>query len=298
VKSANGLRTFDGAVAIITGGASGIGKALGETLAQRGATVVLADVQIELAQEVAESIGSGGGKASAAGVDVRDVEAVKQLVESTTNTHGRLDYLFNNAGLGILGEARHYEIQDWEYVLNVNLRGVLNGIQAAYPVMLNQGFGHIVNTASMAGLVPAPWMASYSMTKSALVGLSLALRVEAASAGVRVSVLCPGVVRTPILEGGGKFGKLLPPISPGRQRAFWDRLRPMWERLHPMDPGVFARKVLRAVARNRAIIIVPSWWRLHWWLYRVSPWLSQRVATKYLTDTRKLFEEVAGKERP
>src|SRR5713226_2491947 len=107
MKHDNSLRTFDGSVAIITGGASGIGRALGEALARRGATVVLADLQIECAQQVATAIRSGGGKASAAEVNVVDFEAVSRLVGDTVKTHGRLDYMFNNAGIGILGEARH-----------------------------------------------------------------------------------------------------------------------------------------------------------------------------------------------
>jgi NAD(P)-dependent dehydrogenase (short-subunit alcohol dehydrogenase family) len=251
----NTLRTFDGAVAIITGGASGIGRALGEELARRGAAVILADLQIDLAHEVAARIRKNGGKATAAELDVTQFEAVNRLVESTVKTYGRLDYLFNNAGIGILGEVRHYQIEDWHRVYDVHINGVTNGVQAAYPAMLRQGFGHIVNTASMAGLVASPWMVSYSAAKHAIVGLSLALRSEAAAAGIRVSVLCPGVVRTPIIEGGGKFGKLLPTLTPGRQRAFWDRIRPMWERMRPMDPDKFAKKVLRAVVRNNAVII-------------------------------------------
>jgi NAD(P)-dependent dehydrogenase (short-subunit alcohol dehydrogenase family) len=287
MQSANTLRIFGGAVAIITGGASGIGRALSEALARRGAHVVLADVQIEAATTLAAAIRAAGGRATAAEVDVSDFEAVNRLVQETVRVHGRLDYLFNNAGIGIGGEARHYHIQDWYRVFDVNLRGVANGVQAAYPLMLRQGFGHIVNTASMAGLVPSPWVVSYSAAKHAVVGLSLALRVEAAAAGVRVSVLCPGVVRTPILEGGGKYGKLLQPVSAERQRAYW-------ERLGPMDPGKFAHQALRAVARNRPIIIVPGWWKVFWWLNRLSPWLGECLARKHLADTKKALEEVAN----
>jgi NAD(P)-dependent dehydrogenase (short-subunit alcohol dehydrogenase family) len=290
----NALRTYDGAVAIITGGASGIGRALGEELARRGAAVVLADLQIELAQEVAARIQANGGKATAAELDVTQFEAVKSLVESTVKTHGRLDYTFNNAGIGILGEARYYQIADWHRVFDVHIDGVTNGVQAAYPVMVRQGFGHIVNTASMAGLVASPWMVSYSAAKHAIVGLSLALRPEAAAFGVRVSVLCPGVVRTPIIEGGGKFGKLLPPLPPDRQRAFWERIRPMWERMSPMDPDKFARKVLAAVARNQAVVIVPKWWKIYLWSSRLCTSLVDRLTRKSLADLKKALAEVAG----
>jgi NAD(P)-dependent dehydrogenase (short-subunit alcohol dehydrogenase family) len=283
MKSDQALRTFDGAVAIITGGASGIGQALGEALARRGAEVILADVQKERALTVAADIRANGAKATAAEVDVTDFDAMNRLIEATVRTHGRLDYLFNNAGIGISGEVRHYQIEDWYRIFDVHLRGVANGVQAAYPVMLRQGYGHIVNTASVAGLVPFPWTVNYSAAKHAVVGLSLALRVEAAAAGVRVSVVCPGVVRTPILDSGGKFGKVLPPLSPEGQRAQFERLR-------PMDPMKFADRVLRAVARNRAIIVVPAWWKAVWWLYRLSPWLWEWMARAGLVQLRKPSE--------
>jgi NAD(P)-dependent dehydrogenase (short-subunit alcohol dehydrogenase family) len=283
MNPANTLRTFDGAVAIITGGASGIGRALGEALARRGAAVVLADRQAELAAQVADGIRAGGGKATAADVDVTDFAAVSRLVERTVTDHGRLDYLFNNAGIGHVGEVRYYQLEDWDRVFDVCVRGVTHGVQAAYPVMIRQGFGHIVNTASMAGLVPSPWVVSYTAAKYAVVGLSLALRVEAEAVGVRVSALCPGVVRTPILEAGGKYGKVLPHVSVERQRAHMERMR-------PMDPGQFARRVLTAVARNRAIIIEPGWWKLFWWLNRLSPRLGEYLGRVGLAQARKTLQ--------
>ena len=270
MDTGDGLRTFNDAVAIVTGGASGIGRALAEELARRGAQVVLADRQIELARDVAAGIPS----ARAVEVDVTDFPAVERLVGETVQTHGRLDYLFNNAGLAVGGEAGLYQYADWQPVLAVNLHGVVNGVQAAYPIMRTQGYGHIVNTASMAGLCPAPMAVSYAATKHAVVGLSTSLRIEAAEAGLRVSVLCPGFIRTPILRGGGKYGKDLRRLSPEQQ----DRLV---ERSRPMEPAAFARQALNAVARNRAIIIVPGGWKLLWWLNRLSPsfvlWLIRRM---------------------
>jgi NAD(P)-dependent dehydrogenase (short-subunit alcohol dehydrogenase family) len=265
VSDKPGLRTYSGAVAIVTGGASGIGRALAEALAQRGAEVVLADRQTDLAEQVAAKIRGSGGSAAVADLDVTDFAAVDRLVQQIRERRGRLDYFFNNAGIGIGGEVREYSIDDWNRVFAVNLHGVANGIQAAYPVMLRQGFGHIINTASMAGLMPSPWTVSYAATKHAVVGLTTSLRIEAAPAGVRVSVLCPGVIRTPILQGG-KFGKMLPSLEPAIREQRWERFR-------PMDPGLFARKALRAIARNEAIIVIPAWWKLIWWLNRLSPTL-------------------------
>ncbi len=276
------LRIFDGSVAIITGGASGIGRALSEALGRRGASVVLADRQVTLAQEVADGIQERGGQASAVELDVTDFAAVDQFVQATVQAQGRLDYMFNNAGIAIGGEVRVCQIEDWDSVLNVNLHGVVNGVQAAYPIMLSQGYGHIVNTASMAGLLPMPAAVSYATTKHAVVGLSKSLRVEAALYGIRVSVLCPGFIRTPILHGG-KYGKNLQPMPPEVQEKFIRQYR-------PMDPAVFAEKVLDALARNKALIIVPGWWRLFWWLSRLSPALELSLAQRGYRSARKAMQ--------
>jgi len=277
------LRSYQGGVAIITGGASGIGRALAEALSAQGATLVLADLQIGLAEEVADEIRKTGGDATAREVDVTDFAAMEALVQSTLSNHGRLDYFFNNAGIGIGGEVRLYRIDDWYRVLDVNLRGVVNGIQAAYPVMVGQGYGHIVNTASMAGLMPSPGTVSYAATKHAVVGLSMSLRIEAEEYGVRVSVVCPGVIDTPILTGG-RYGKMLVPIQPEVQRALWQQLRPM-----PADR--FARKVLAAVAKNKPVIIVPSWWKLFWWINRLSPPLGLYVGRRLHRRFTRVLEE-------
>jgi NAD(P)-dependent dehydrogenase (short-subunit alcohol dehydrogenase family) len=153
-------------VAIVTGGASGIGRALGAALVRRGDQVVLADVEGEAASEVARQLTAmGPGAASAAPVDVRDAAAVAALVTDTAGRHGRLDLMFNNAGLGIGGPVEELAVAHWDRVIDVNLRGVVHGVHAAYPVMLRQGHGHIVNTASLAGLLAAPGMAPYATTK-------------------------------------------------------------------------------------------------------------------------------------
>lgn len=173
----NGLRVFKHGIAIITGGASGLGRALGEELAARDCEVLLADLQIELAEKVADGINKCGGKAQAVKLDVTDFQAVQDLVAETVRRHGRLDSMFNNAGIGIGGEAHEYEIEDWTHLINVNLIGVINAVQAAYKVMVDQGFGHIVNTGSVAGLVPVPTSVNYATTKHAIVGLSTSLRI-------------------------------------------------------------------------------------------------------------------------
>jgi NAD(P)-dependent dehydrogenase (short-subunit alcohol dehydrogenase family) len=278
------IRIFSGAVALITGAASGIGKALTEGLSKRGCVVVAADRDLERAQEVAKTVQQQGRVATASGLDVRDLTRFQDTVSQTFETHGRLDFLFNNAGVGGGGEVIDSAIEDWREVIEVNLFGVVHGVLAAYPLMRRQGFGHIVNTASMAGLIASPLTASYSTTKHAVVGLSKALRAEAACAGVRVSVLCPGAVRTPLLEGGMHGILSRENLGEAERKA----MREFFERLRPMEPSRFAEAALDAVARNKAIIIVPSWWRALWWIDRLSPSLSLVLA-------QRLFERSQGK---
>jgi NAD(P)-dependent dehydrogenase (short-subunit alcohol dehydrogenase family) len=285
MASNNKIRIFEKAVAIVTGGASGIGQALAEELAKRGCEVVLADHQIELAEKVASRIRTSGGKAQAVKVDVTDFPAVEQLVQETVKRTGRLDYIFNNAGIGIGGNVNHYGIEDWYQMMDVNLRGVINGVQAAHKVMTTQGFGHIVNTASLAGLTPSPGNVAYATTKHAVLGLSISLRAESARQGVRVSALCPGFVRTAILNGGGKYGKMLIELSPEQHR----HLLEMIEQFNPISPNAFAKKALNSVAGNKAIIIVPSWWKLLWWMNRLFPSLAIYLAGKSFQKMQKRF---------
>jgi NAD(P)-dependent dehydrogenase (short-subunit alcohol dehydrogenase family) len=254
----------EGQVALITGGASGIGRALGEALAARGVTVVLADIQLAAAETAAAEIRGRGQSALAIALDVRDKAAFARAVQATTSRYGRIDYFFNNAGILVGGPAERYEPNDWYDVIDVNVTGVINGVQAVYPVMIAQGFGHIINTASMAGILPAASMVSYCTSKHAVVGLSKSLRVEAKRHGVRVSALCPGFIRTPILTGG-KFGRMrIPGFSDERMMAMFDRI-------HPMDPKKFAEAALPAIERNEPIIVLPHEWKLAWALERISP---------------------------
>jgi NAD(P)-dependent dehydrogenase (short-subunit alcohol dehydrogenase family) len=260
-------------VAVITGGASGIGRALAAVLVERGLEVVIADRQAELAQDAAEAIRGSFGAARAFEVDVRSFPALQRLVQETVARSGRLDYFFNNAGIGAAGPIEAYSAQDWDEVFDVNLRGVAYGVQAAYPAMIAQGFGRIINTASIAGLITFPGAASSSASKFAVVALSRALRAEAAYHGIRVSVLCPGLVRTPILSGG-KYGR----VNAGGLSED-ARLRRV-EQLRPIAPERFARQAINAVMRDVAVIVIPGWWKLAWYLERFAPGLSLSLAAR------------------
>ena len=270
-----------GKIAFMTGGASGIGAALTTELVDKGAEVWIADRQVGAAGELAQRLNSGGGKAHVIELDVRSYPSFERAVAEAVQQSGRIDYLFNNAGIGVGGEVESYTLDDWNDVFDVNLRGVVHGIQAVYPIMMRQHSGHIVNTASMAGLVTTVGQASYTATKHAVVALSKALRVEAERHGVQVSVLCPGAIRTPILPGG-QYGRILVAgLSDEELLKFWEQLR-------PMAPEVFAERALRAVLRGDAIIVVPAWWKAWWYLERLSPALSMRTAKVMLKRMREL----------
>jgi len=257
-----------GKIAFVTGGASGIGAALATKLVGKGAEVWIADRQVGPAQELAQRLTSVGGKAHAIELDVRSYPSFDRAVAEAVQQSGRIDFLFNNAGIGVGGEIDAYSLDDWNDVFDVNLRGVVHGIQAVYPIMIRQHSGHIVNTASMAGLLTTVSQASYAATKHAIVAISKTLRLEAKRHGVQVSVLCPGVIRTPILTGG-KYGR--------NEGVRDEDLLKLSDATHPMAPEKFAARALRAVLRGDAIIVVPAWWKALWYLERLSPALSMQA---------------------
>ena len=265
---------FTNKIAIVTGGASGIGRALSEELASRGSTVIVADVNFDGASETASAITSNGGRAHPARLDVTSPEDVELLVTDTAAQHGRLDFIFNNAGVGVGGEARDITLEHWRRIIDINLFGVIHGTNAAYAVMVKQGFGHIVNTASLAGLIGAPTMTPYATTKYAVVGLSTSLRAEAEGLGVRVSAVCPGFIQTGIFEAS-TFAK-------STSQTFLNLIP-----FKLMDAQSAARKILRGVERNRSIIVFPSYARLFWWLARLNPALLNPLSRKTVNDFRR-----------
>ena len=190
---------FKGRVAVVTGGGSGIGAAMAEAFAALGSKVVLADVDEVGMSRVAGAIRGAGGEVIGVATDVTELAAVKKLAERTVDAFGAVHIVCNNAGVGVYGPLSESTERDWQWVVNVNLWGVVYGIQAFVPLILaqNQG-GHIVNTASMAGLAGMPGLGVYCATKFAVVGLTESLNRELHGTGVGASVLCPMVVKTQI----------------------------------------------------------------------------------------------------
>jgi len=282
-------RHFHGRSAIVTGGVSGIGAALGSALAASGARVVLADIDGDGAEATAREIEGrigAGGSVRGLPLDVTDREAFGRVVADAADREGGLDLLFNNAGIVFGGPTEEQLPEYWDRAIDVNLGGVVNGVLAALPLMVARRSGHIVNTASAAGLVPAVFAAAYCTTKHAVVGLSGALRPELAEHGIRVTVLCPGMVETPILDKGAPAD--LPPAS---RPALSGREYLSTIGMRPIAADRFARTALRAVARNRATVVTPANPRLGWWLQRASPRVIELVNRRAAVRVRAAMGE-------
>lgn len=197
------MKEFQGKVAVVTGGASGIGRALAGHAAQLGMKVVLADIEAGALQRASQELEASGTQVLAVKTDVSKAEEVEALAQQTLEHFGAVHLLFNNAGVGAGTSVWESSLADWQWVLGVNLWGVIHGVHTFVPLMLKQGVeAHIVNTASIAGLVSGPGLGVYKVTKFGVVTLSETLYSELTLTGapIKVSVLCPGWVKTRVME--------------------------------------------------------------------------------------------------
>jgi len=184
-------------VAIVTGAASGIGEATARRFAREGAMVVVADIRGAKAEAVAKAIAEGGGEAGSIEVDVADAASVAAMVDYAVGRYGRLDVLFNNAGTLRPGTAVELSVEDWDFVMGVNVRSVFLGAKYAVPHMVAQGGGSIINTASISGLHGDGGAVCYAASKAAVINLTRALSTDHGPQGVRVNAICPGTIETP-----------------------------------------------------------------------------------------------------
>lgn len=194
---------LQGKTAIVTGASSGIGLAIAKELAGEGANVVLAARRIEKLQDLENEINqSESAKALAIQTDVTNTEDVRQLIQKAQETFGQVDILVNNAGQMLASTIRSGEVEEWDRMIDVNIKGVLYGINAALPSMLEQMSGHIINIASVSGLEVTKMSTVYSATKFAVRAISAGLEKELARTGVRVTNISPGMVDTPLSRSG------------------------------------------------------------------------------------------------
>ncbi|MGX9673671.1 SDR family NAD(P)-dependent oxidoreductase [Mycobacterium sp. HM-7] len=257
---------YQNATAIVTGAASGIGRALTLRLAERGATVYAADRDTERLSGLADC--GAGGQIQLVPMDVTDRDAVTAAVNRVVTECGSLDLIFNNAGIVVGGDFADMTPNAWQRIVDINFWGVVHGTEAAYAQMRIQGHGHIVNTASSAGVMPVVRSAAYAATKHAVVGLSTSLRAEAADHGVHVSVVIPGLVDTNIFSAATN-------LAAYDYGAAVERV-PMKK----VTPQQAADAILRGVARNDEFIVFPLLNRLVTQLYRTLPTLMGPIVTR------------------
>ncbi|MYA19538.1 MAG: SDR family NAD(P)-dependent oxidoreductase [Chloroflexi bacterium] len=261
------MQQFEGRVAVVTGGASGIGRALATRFAAEGMRVVLADVERDALEATAAELRDGGAEVLAVETDVSSAESVEALADRAYEAFGAVHVVCNNAGVGGANVAAYRAtLADWEWTLGVNLWGVIHGVRAFVPRMLDGGEeGHVVNTASIAGLTPLAGNAPYGVSKAGVVALSeaLYLELERRGAPVRASVLCPGIVNTNILDSGRNRPEALRNPEPPRPDPAQERLRDEFAR-SAIAPAEVAATVIEAIRDQRFWILthdIDSWIR-------------------------------------
>ena len=260
------MKEFRGKVAVVTGAASGIGRAMVQRFAREGMKVVLADVEEAALERAAREIEASGASALAVRTDVSKAAEVERLAQVTLEKFGAVHLVCNNAGVAMSAPTWMNTVADWEWVLGVNLWGVIHGVRVFTPILLAQGVeGHIVNTASMAGMISAPGMSAYHVSKFGVVTLSETLYYELTLLGspVRVSVLCPGFVNTRIFDAErnrpAELGDTAPKI-PGAEEM--EQLgRQLVAAGSP--PSLVADVVFEAIRADRFYIFPHPEWKQH-----------------------------------
>jgi NAD(P)-dependent dehydrogenase (short-subunit alcohol dehydrogenase family) len=263
------MKKFEDRVVVITGAGSGIGRSVAHEFARAGARLHLVDIARGRVEEVVGELRLMGAEAHAHCIDIRDADAMDALAASVYERHDRTDVLVNNAGVGHSALVHETPLRDWKWVLDTNLWGVIHGLHAFVPRMIDQGGdAHIVNTASLAGLMGVPTMAPYCASKFAIVGISESLGVELAPYGIGVTAICPGIIDTDIIRAGRLEGATA--ASKQKIAAYYRR--------RGIPPERVARDVLRAIAARRPVQLTAGNAYPALWLKRLSPRLFQLAA--------------------
>lgn len=271
------MKRMKGKVAIVTGAGSGLGKAIAEYLAKKGANVVIADINPASANETLNSVRKQGGEGFVIEVDVGKAESVGKMISSAFDTYGRIDFLFNNAGAAINGEFKDMTLDHWQKMMDVNFWGILYACQSVYPIMVKQGFGSIINVTSFAGLLPGGLMTSYSTSKFAAVGFTLNLRSEAKQYGINVIALCPGYLETPMHESAQNVSDYVVEHDKKyrAQKHNWP------------TPQDCIKHIMKGVMKNKCIVVSPRKQIIFWWLYRLFPSFVPWIWSKIISRMKK-----------
>jgi NAD(P)-dependent dehydrogenase (short-subunit alcohol dehydrogenase family) len=269
------MKQLNEQLAVVTGAGSGIGRAIAEALAAEGARVVATDVNEGSAVETRDIITAAGGWAGAALLDVSDRESIEASAVSIREDFGVPAVLVNNAGIAVGGMFLDTGLDSWERIIAINLMGVVHCTRAFLPAMAESGRpGHVVNVSSMLGYFGSPGVSAYCTTKFGVFGFSEVLRAEMARHGIGVSVVCPGMIRTSIINSG----VLEAPDEDIEQRR--KEINALYEKRN-YSPEKVARAVVRGIRRNRAVVpVTPEAW-ITYYAKRWTPWLVRGLAARY-----------------
>ncbi|MEN6637575.1 MAG: SDR family NAD(P)-dependent oxidoreductase [Smithella sp.] len=264
-----GIKNLKDKVTVITGAGSGIGRATALAFARESADLVIADLSEERLTGVAKEIEALGARVLTRRVDVSKREDVEAFAKFVIQERGRVDILHNNAGVSLSGETAESSIENWEWIFGINFWGVLYGVKAFLPYMIERQSGHIVNTSSMFGLCAPPATPAYNATKFAVVGLSEGLRAEVRRYNIGVTTLCPGIVNTRIVADSRMEFKSNSLLTRDKLIRFYEKFA--------LKPEQVAKAVVKAVRRNKAVVPVgPDAWFL-WFTKRFSQTLFESM---------------------
>jgi len=264
---------IQGKVAVVTGAASGIGKETAKCLARKGARLCLCDVQEDALAAAATEIAESGEVLVALRADVSQQSDMEAFAAAVHEHCAAVDILVNNAGVGLAGSFQETTLEDWDWIVSINLKGVVHGLHCFLPAMLDRGTAaHIVNVSSMAGYWVGPGLTAYLSTKFAVFGLSEALREDLHWTGIGVSTICPGVIQTNIIQTSRIRNSDKPEAMRAKVNAAY--------RKRNYGPEKVASAIVTAIEKNRRIVpVAPESWAMYY-LTRLSPTLARFVARR------------------
>lgn len=268
---------FESKVVFITGAGGGLGKALALQLGKFGSKVIVTDINLTAAEQVAEIIQTQGGSAYTKHLDVTNREQFAAVLEDIFNQEGTVDIIINNAGVAAGGEFQDLSLDNWDRINKINYEGMLVGTKLAYDRMISQRSGQIVNLSSVYGQVPSPMTTPYAATKAAVFAFTRSLRWEAKHYGIKINTVTPGYIDTMLIENG-TYAKI------SHENAI--SVLPF----KMISAEKAADKILNGIRKNKAVIAFPWYVRIYWWLYRCSPWLLGMIYSHLMKDFRKKKE--------
>lgn len=266
------MKSFENKLALVTGASSGIGQAIAVELAKQGAKVILVGTNEDRLAESKQLCEAAGAEAHSYAANVADYPLMQGLAEAVLAEHSTVDVLVNNAGVVMSGLVHEVEMGDWQRLININVMGVVHGSQLFLPAMLKQGSGHIVNMASAAGLIGQPGMSTYCATKHAVVGMSASMRYELSASGIGVTTICPGYVKTPIMDNLKLVGKLDTPKVKAKVAKDTQR--------NNLTAEAVAKRTLKAIRKNEAFVTIGKDAQIAFYARRLAPKLLDRMFSR------------------